>query len=75
MSGALWLGGVLVFSVVFNMLVSAKNYAYAGGSVGRMLLAKGRVPEAIQVFENVVRIKSDYPEGHDDLGATLWKRR
>jgi tetratricopeptide (TPR) repeat protein len=66
-------GVLLGFSVVFNALASVENYAYTGGSVGRMLAAKNRVSEAIWVLEKVVRIKPDYAEGHHDLGATLWQ--
>jgi tetratricopeptide (TPR) repeat protein len=66
-------GVLLGFSVVFNVLVSVENYAHAGGSVGRILAAKGRMPEAIRVFEYVVRLKPDYAEGHHDLGMTLWQ--
>jgi tetratricopeptide (TPR) repeat protein len=66
-------GVLLGFSVAFTALVSVENYAYAGGSIGRILAAKGQVPEAIRVFENVVRIKPDYAEGHHDLGMALWQ--
>jgi tetratricopeptide (TPR) repeat protein len=64
---------LLIFSVIFNVLVSLVNYAYAGDFAGRMLTAKDRAPEAIRVFENVVRIKSDYPEGHNDFGFAFWQ--
>jgi tetratricopeptide (TPR) repeat protein len=64
---------LLGFSVVFNVLVSVKNYAYAGCSVGTMLAVNGRVTEAIRVFENALRIEPDYAEGHHNLGNALWK--
>jgi tetratricopeptide (TPR) repeat protein len=64
---------LLGFSVVFNVLVSVKNYAYAGCSVGTMLVANGRVTEAIRVFENALRIEPDYAEGHHNLGKALWR--
>jgi tetratricopeptide (TPR) repeat protein len=69
-----WGWGLLLgFSVVFNVLVSVKDYAYAGCSVGTMLTLNGRVPEAIRVFENALRIEPDYAEGHHNLGNALWK--
>jgi len=64
---------LLGFSVAFNVLVSVKNYAAAGCSVGRMLAYKNRVPEAIRVFEKALRIEPDYAEGHQDLGNALWQ--
>jgi tetratricopeptide (TPR) repeat protein len=69
-----WGWGLLLgFSVVFNVLVSVKDYAYAGCSVGTMLTLNGRLPEAIRVFENALRIEPDYAEGHHNLGNALWK--
>jgi tetratricopeptide (TPR) repeat protein len=59
------------FSLAFNLLVGVKNYAYAECSVGTMLALKGRVPEAIRVFENALRIKPDYAEAHKNLGIAL----
>jgi tetratricopeptide (TPR) repeat protein len=64
---------LLGFSVVFNVLVSVKNYAYAGCSVAMLLSVNGRTPEAIQAFENALRIEPDYAEGHRNLGHTLWQ--
>ncbi len=66
-------GMLLGFSVVFSILVSIENLAVAGGIIGRTLTAKGRMPEAIRVFEYVVRIKPDYAEGHNDLGFAFWQ--
>jgi Flp pilus assembly protein TadD len=69
-----WGWGLLLgFSVVFNVLVSVKNYAYAGCSVGTLLAINGRAPEAIRVFENALRIEPDYAEGHHNLGKALWR--
>jgi DNA-binding TFAR19-related protein (PDSD5 family) len=59
---------LLGVSVVFKVLVSVKNYAYAGCSVGTMLVLKGRVPEGIRVLGEALRIEPDYAEGHDNLG-------
>ncbi|MGD1021041.1 MAG: tetratricopeptide repeat protein [Verrucomicrobiia bacterium] len=62
---------LLGFSVVFNVLVSGENYAYAGCSLGTTLAAAGRVPEAIRVLENFLQIVPDYAEGHLNLGIAL----
>ena len=62
---------LLGVSVVFNVLVSVKNYAYAGCSVGTMLAASGRVPEGIHVLGDALRIEPDYAEGHENLGNAL----
>jgi tetratricopeptide (TPR) repeat protein len=64
---------LLGFSVVFNLLVSVKDYAYAACSVGTMLAVNGHAPEAIRVFENALRIEPDYAEGHENLGIALRK--
>jgi tetratricopeptide (TPR) repeat protein len=64
---------LLGFSVAFNVLVSVKNYSYAGCSRGIVLAQAGRVPEAIRVFENVIRIDPDYDEAHNNLGFALWQ--
>ncbi len=58
-------------SVVFNVLVSVKNYAYAGCSVGTMLALKGRVPEGIRILGKALRIEPDYAEAHNSLGTAL----
>jgi Tfp pilus assembly protein PilF len=64
-------GLLLTFSVVFNILMSLENYAYADGAVAGMLAERGRLPEAIQIFEEALRIKPDYAEGHRNLGGVL----
>ena len=67
-----WGWGLLLgFSVLFNVLVSVENYAYAACSLGTTLAQEGRVPEAIHVFEKALRIKPDCAEAHNNLGATL----
>jgi len=64
-------GGLLGFSVVFNVLVSVRNYAHVGCSMATMLTAEGRVPEAIRVFENALRIEPDDADGRFNLGFAL----
>jgi tetratricopeptide (TPR) repeat protein len=62
---------LLGFSVVFNVLVSVVNYANIGCGLASLLVIKGRVQEAIRVFENSLRITPDYVEGHVHLGKAL----
>ncbi len=64
-------GLLLGFSVAFSVLASVDYYAHAGCSVATMLALKGRVPEAIRVFETVLRIEPDYAEAHNNLGLAL----
>jgi hypothetical protein len=71
---ARWGWGLLLgFSVVFNVLVSVKNYAYAGCSVATMLAVNGRVPEAIREYEYALRLNRDLAEGHYAMGIVLWQ--
>ncbi len=62
---------LLGFSVMFNLLVYVENYAYQDCALGNVLAHEGRLPEAIQIFGEALRIKPDFAEGHDDLGAAL----
>jgi tetratricopeptide (TPR) repeat protein len=64
-------GALLGFSVVFNVLVSVKNYAVAGCSMGTILTTKGRVPEAIPIFEKALRISPDDADGHGNFAYAL----
>ena len=67
-----WGWGVLaVFSVVFNLLASVKYYAEAHYEVGSVLLGEGRVQEAVEQYEQALRIKPDYGEPHNNLGVAL----
>jgi tetratricopeptide (TPR) repeat protein len=66
-------GLLLAFSVMFNLLVSVTNYAHAGGSLATTVAAEGRLPEAIRIFENVLRVAPDYAEGHNKFGIALWR--
>jgi tetratricopeptide (TPR) repeat protein len=69
---ARWGWGLLLgFSVAFNVLLSLENYAYAGCALGTTLAEGGRLPEAIQIFEEALRTKADFAEGHDKFGTTL----
>ncbi len=67
-----WGWGVLLgFSVVFNLLVTAANWSYAGCALGTVLADAGRLPEGIRVLESALRIKPDYADGQQELGHVL----
>ena len=69
---ARWGWGLLLgFSVAFNVLVSLENYAYAGCALGTTLADGGQIPEAIPIFEEALRMKPDFAEGHNKFGITL----
>ena len=71
---ARWGWGLLLsFSVVFNLLMSLENRAYAGCAVAGVLAQEGRETEAIRIFEEALRIKPDYPEGQNNLAVALWQ--
>ena len=64
-------GLLLGFSVVFNVLLGVARYGYEGCALGSVLAYEGRLPEAIQLFGEALRIKPDFAEGHNDLAVTL----
>ncbi len=64
-------GLLLAFSVAFNLLMSAVNWAYAGCALGGVLTVEGRVSEATQVLRKVLRIEPDYADGHIALADAL----
>jgi tetratricopeptide (TPR) repeat protein len=67
-----WGWGLLLgFSVVFNSLVSIVNYAETACGLGTMLVDRGRISEAIQVFERALRVVPDYVDGHCNLGIAF----
>ena len=69
---ARWGWGVLLgFSVAFNLLASVQCYAIGRWMLGVSLAEEGRAPEAIQIFEEVLRLKPDYAEAHNHLGRAL----
>ncbi|HTS17271.1 MAG TPA: tetratricopeptide repeat protein [Verrucomicrobiae bacterium] len=61
----------LAFSILFNLLLTADNWGYAGCGLGTLLGTAGRLPEGIRVLQRAVRMKPDYAEGWADLGHTL----
>jgi tetratricopeptide (TPR) repeat protein len=69
---ARWGWGLLLgFSVVFNLLVGAENWAHAGCTLGTMLAEEGRVSEGIQVLQRGLRANADYADGQEELGHAL----
>jgi len=61
-------GALLAFSVAFNLLVGVQCTAYARLVLGVALTQQGRLPEAIQTFQDALRLKPDYAEPHYCLG-------
>jgi tetratricopeptide (TPR) repeat protein len=64
-------GALLIFSVGFNLLASAEHYVVERYNLGNWLMQLNRVPEAIDVFRGVVRLRPDYAEAYDNLGSAL----
>jgi len=64
-------GLLLGFSVAFNLLVSAENYAEECNNIGAGLEHAGRVQEAIGHFEQALRINPDLAGAHCNLGVAL----
>jgi tetratricopeptide (TPR) repeat protein len=69
---ARWGWGLLLgFSVVFNLLVSAEDWAFAGCALGTVLADGGHLSEGIQVLQKSLQIKPDYADGQEELGHAL----
>ncbi len=66
-------GLLLGFSVAFNLFAGLENYAEAHRSRGVTLFRLGRLPEAVQEFEQALRIDPDLAEAHRGLGAALYR--
>jgi len=64
-------GLLLVFSVGFNLLATADNYAEAHDNMGVALGQAGNVPEALEHFEQALRLKPDFAEAHYNMGVVL----
>jgi tetratricopeptide (TPR) repeat protein len=67
-------GLLLGFSVAFGLLASLQVYANERYAFGIALLQARPPPEAIQVFEEVLRLKPDYAQAHNHLGTALMKQ-
>ena len=64
-------GALLSFSVAFNLLASIQVYGGRECALGVALAQAGRVPEAIQCFNEALRLDPDFPAAHDELGRAL----
>ncbi|HUI08147.1 MAG TPA: tetratricopeptide repeat protein [Verrucomicrobiae bacterium] len=64
-------GLLLAFSVAFNVLANIVYFADGRYWLGVRLAQEGRVPEAIRMYEGVLRIRPNYAEAHNNLGAAL----
>jgi tetratricopeptide (TPR) repeat protein len=64
-------GLLLAFSVAFNLLVVVGYYAETYYNLGIALANAGKTTEAVEQFEQAVRIESDYDQAHVDLGDAL----
>jgi tetratricopeptide (TPR) repeat protein len=69
---ARWGWGLLLgFSVAFNLLASVGHYAEGYNDVGTDRLQQGRPQEAIEQYEQALRINPDYATAHNNLGNAL----
>ncbi len=62
---------LLGFSVVFNLLASVEYHAEAHHILGVTLFQEAKVSEAIQQYEQALRLYPDYPKAHLNLGIAL----
>ncbi|MGO9610114.1 MAG: tetratricopeptide repeat protein, partial [Verrucomicrobiia bacterium] len=62
---------LLLFSVAFNLLASVQVYANERWALGTALAQAGRVPEAIHVYEEALRLTPDSAELHNNCGFAL----
>jgi tetratricopeptide (TPR) repeat protein len=64
-------GLLLGFSVVFNLLACVEYHAAAHTILGVELFQAGKVPEAIDQYEQALRLKADFIKAHLNLGVAL----
>ena len=62
---------LLGLSVAFNLLASVKRGAEAHYDLGATLRQQGKVQEAMEQYEQALRLDPDYAEAHNDLGSAL----
>ncbi|HUI08406.1 MAG TPA: tetratricopeptide repeat protein [Verrucomicrobiae bacterium] len=71
---ARWTWGLLLsVSVAFNLLTCVLYRADGRYWMGVLLAQQGHVSEAIQIYEDVLRIRPDFAQAHNNLGAALEK--
>ncbi len=69
---ARWAWGLLgVFSVMFNLLATANYYAEGYYELGTALLQEGRTQEAVEQYQQALRIKPEYSQTYNNLGIAL----
>ncbi|MGD0016050.1 MAG: tetratricopeptide repeat protein [Verrucomicrobiia bacterium] len=67
-----WGWGLLLgFSVAFNLFAGVRQHAGVHNGLGNTLLRSGKVTEAMQHYEQALRLNPDYPEAHYNLGFAL----
>jgi tetratricopeptide (TPR) repeat protein len=67
-----WCWGVLLgFSTAFNLLASVQCYTYGRWTLGFALAQEGRASEAIQIYEEVLRLRPEFTEAHASLAHIL----
>jgi len=64
-------GLLLVFSVAFGLLSAIQHHAEMDNNFGIVMGRAGRMQEAIEHFEDAVRIEPGYAEAHYNLGLAL----
>jgi tetratricopeptide (TPR) repeat protein len=64
-------GLLLAFSVVFNLLAGVICRADGRYWLADLLVQGGQVDEAIRIYEGVLRVRPDFVEAHNNLGAAL----
>jgi tetratricopeptide (TPR) repeat protein len=71
---ARWAWGVLLgLSVGFNLFASVERVGEAHNYRGYIFSRTGQTQEAIDQYEQALRLKPDYAEAHDNLGVALEK--
>jgi tetratricopeptide (TPR) repeat protein len=66
-------GLLLGFSVAFNLLACVEYHAAAHTILGVELFQAGKVSEAIDQYEQALRLKADFVKAHLNLGVALEK--
>ena len=62
---------LLGFSVVFNLLLSVGRCAEWHDDLGLVLERQGKAQEAIDQYEQALRLEPDFVQAHTNLGAAL----
>jgi tetratricopeptide (TPR) repeat protein len=62
---------LLGFSVAFNLLACVERCAEPHNNLGTILLKVGYASDAIEQFEQALRLNPDFAEAHNNLGLAL----